>query len=256
MIKNKKIVVISLIITVFLAFSTTFSWYLFTKDNHADRQDAEVMAPYFLYLLNPDDQYSLQFSVGNIHPGETKEIVVCVSNKRPSDVVDNSIDIARESKFNYDLEFIYTDNLPVNYNIYELKKYDISDTSEYDDNSIVVEGVEDFYWNKSEGRKNADGTPKPLDISKNVTNERLNQVFGSEDTSAVVNKGNYLLYQEDGQSSPEPLGLEYKNEEYEFDYYLIEISWKDGITFNDYTKETDLLYVVVNAKQPLPKEQD
>jgi len=65
-----------------------------------------------------------------------------------------------------------------------------------------------------------------------------------------------LLYQEDGQAKPEPLGLEYKNEEYEFDYYLIEVTWKDGITFNDYTKETDLLYVVVNAKQPLPKEQD
>ena len=256
MIKNKKIIVISLIIMVFLAFSTTFSWYLFTKDNHADRHDAEVMAPYFLYLLNPDDQYSLQFSVGNIHPGETKEIVICVSNKRPSDVVDNSIDIARESKFNYDLEFIYTDNLPVNYKIYELKKYDFSNTAEYDEDSIVVEGVEDYYWNKSEERKNADGTPKPLDITKNVTNDRLNQVFGSEDMSGVVNKGNYLLYQEDGQSSPEPLGLEYKNEEYEFDYYLIEISWKDGITFNDYTKETDLLYVVVNAKQPLPKEQD
>lgn len=254
--RNKKLIVISLIITVFLVFGTSFGWYLFTKDNHADRLDAEIMAPYFLYLLNPDDEYSLQFSVGNIHPGETKEIVICVSNKRPTDVSDNSIDIARESKFNYDLEFIYTENLPVNYKIYELNKHNMSDSGNYSEDSIVVEGVEDFYWNKNDARKNSDGTPKPLSITKNVTDERLSQVFGQEDISGVVNKGNYLLYQEDGQAKPEPLGLEYKNEEYEFDYYLIEVTWKDGISFNDYTKETDLLYVVVNAKQPLPKEQD
>ncbi|MBQ3584611.1 MAG: hypothetical protein IJA27_07850, partial [Lachnospiraceae bacterium] len=70
--KKKKPIIIAMVITVFLVVGATFTWYLFTKDNHADRQEVQVMAPYFLYLLNPDDQSSLQFSVGNIHPGEIK----------------------------------------------------------------------------------------------------------------------------------------------------------------------------------------
>lgn len=254
--KKRKPILIALIITVFLMVGTTFTWYLFTKDNHADRQEVQVMAPYFLYLLNPDDVSSLQFSVGNIHPGETKQIVICVSNKRPADVVDGSIDIARESKFNYDLEFIYTENLPVEYKIYELQKYEKDNTENHTEDSIIVDGIEDYYWNKSAFQTNEDGTPKPLTVSRDVTSDRLNEVFGTDNPENVVNKGKYLLYQEDGQADPQPLGLEYKDEEYEFDYYLIEISWQDGITFSDYTKETDLLYVVVNAKQPLPKEQE
>lgn len=253
--KKKKPIIIAMVITVFLVVGATFTWYLFTKDNHADRQEVQVMAPYFLYLLNPDDQSSLQFSVGNIHPGEIKQIVICVSNKKPVDVEDGSIDIARESKFTYDLEFIYTENLPVNYNIYELQKYGIDETDTYDESSIMVEGIDDYYWNKSAFQTNADGTPKPLTVSRDVTSDRLTEVFGTDNPENVVNSGKYLLYQEDGQADPQPLGLEYKDDEYEFDYYLIEISWQDGITFSDYTKETDLLYVVVNAKQPLPKEQ-
>lgn len=253
--KKKKPVLIAFVILVFLLMGTTFTWYLFTKDNHADRQEVQIMTPYFLYLLNPDDQSSLQFSVGNIHPGETKQIVICVSNKKPADVEDGSIDIARESKFTYDLEFIYTENLPVNYNIYELQKFDIGDTGNFDDDSILVEGIDDYFWKKSIWQTNADGTPKPLTVTRDVTDERLIEVFETDTPGGVVNTGKYLLYQEDGQTVPQPLGLEYKDEEYEFDYYLIEISWQAGITFNDFTKETDLLYVVVNAKQPLPKEQ-
>ena len=41
--------------------------------------------------------------------------------------------------------------------------------------------------------------------------------------------------------------------QYEYDYYLIEMSWKDGASFP--AKETDLLYVVVNAKQPEPTKE-
>jgi hypothetical protein len=42
---------------------------------------------------------------------------------------------------------------------------------------------------------------------------------------------------------------------YEYDYYLIEIKWQDINNFDDYKKETDLVYVVVNAKQPRPVEK-
>jgi hypothetical protein len=268
--KRKPILVV-LILLLFVIVGSTFTWYLFNDDNKGDRKDIQIMTPYFLYLLNPDDASSLQFSVGNIHPGETKQIVICVSNKKPDDVTDGSIDIARESKFNYDLEFIYTENLPVNYDIYELTKYVQNDSQDSnDDNStdnetdadneddsefIMIEGIDGVYWKKSRGQLNEDGTAKPLTVTKDVTSERLNNVFGTETPEDVVNKGKYLLYQYDGESEPQPMGLEYKDGQYEFDYYLIEISWKDGIVFNDYTKETDLLYVVVNAKQPEPKAQ-
>ncbi len=256
---NKKIVTVSVLITVFLAVGATFTWYLFTKDNHGDRKEINIMTPYFLYLLNPDDTTSLQFSVGNLHPGETKQIVICVSNKRPADVEDDSIDIARESKFNYDLEFIYTENLPVNYDIYELEKKEYVNEADVPDEGILVEGVSSdtnkVYWTKK--KQIIDGTEKtnPLTITRDVTKERLKSVFGEENPPGVINKGKYLLYQYDGQSEPKQMGLEYKDNTYEFDYYLIEITWKDGVMFSDYTKETDLIYVVVNAKQPEPKKQ-
>lgn len=252
--KVKPIFVI-LILIVFIIVGATFTWFLFTEDNQGDRKDVQIMTPYFLYLLNPDDTHSLQFSVGNIHPGETKQIVICVSNKKPVDVQDGSIDIARESKFNYDLQFLYTENLPVNYDLYELQKYELPGNSDVEDDWIIVEGIDGVYWKKSTGQLNADGTEKPLTVTKDVTSERLESVFGTDSPEGVVNKGKYLLYQYDGQAESQPLGLEYKDDTYEFDYYLIEISWKDGVIFNDYTKETDLLYVVVNAKQPEPKAQ-
>lgn len=37
---------------------------------------------------------------------------------------------------------------------------------------------------------------------------------------------------------------------------MIEIKWKDGMDFNEYTKETDLVYVIVKALQPRPTEKD
>ncbi len=49
--------------------------------------------------------------------------------------------------------------------------------------------------------------------------------------------------------------LAYNNGTYEYDYYLIEVTWQDISDFDAYKKETDLVYVVVNAKQPRPTER-
>lgn len=255
--KRKKVkpILPVMVIMMLIIIGLTYSWYLFTDDNQGDRKDVDIMTPYFLYLLNPDDTYSLKFAVGNIHPGETKKIVICVSNKKPVDETEGSIDIARESKFNYDLEFIHTENLPVNYDIYELQKYDLPENATVDDNWILVDGISNYYWIKMQGQLNENGTAKPLEVTKDLTGERLQNVFGTETPEGVINKGKYLLYKYDGQAEPQPMGLEYRDGKYEFDYYLVEISWKEGIVFNDYTKETDLVYVVVNAKQPEPREQ-
>ncbi len=250
--KKKKPVIIAAVVTMLLAMVATFSWYLFNKDSHADTKDIKIMTPYFLYLLNPDDKTSLQFSVGNIHPGEVKQVVICVSNKKPDDVSDGSVDIARESKFNYDLEFVHTENLKVNYDIYELQKDSYTDTADVPSNGILVDGVDGVYWTKME----TDGNVNPLTPTKDETTSRLNTVF-PEGTDGVFNKGKYLLYQYD--SNGVQMGLEYKDngtdKKYEFDYYLVEISWEKNVNFSEYTKETDLLYVIVNAKQPKPVTQ-
>lgn len=250
--KKKKPVIIAAVVTMLLAMVATFSWYLFNKDSHADTKDIKIMTPYFLYLLNPDDKTSLQFSVGNIHPGEVKQVVICVSNKKPDDVSDGSVDIARESKFNYDLEFVHTENLKVNYDIYELQKDSYTDTADIPSNGILVDGVDGVYWTKME----TDGNVNPLTPTKDETTSRLNTVF-PEGTDGVFNKGKYLLYQYD--SNGVQMGLEYKDDgtdkKYEFDYYLVEISWEKNVNFSEYTKETDLLYVIVNAKQPKPVTQ-
>lgn len=252
--RHKKPLIITVAVVCILALAATFSWYLYTKDNHADKKDIKIMTPYFLYLLNPDDKNSLQFSVGNIHPGEVKQIVFCVSNKKPDDVSDGSIDIARESNFNYDLEFIYTENLLVNYNIYELKKSSYSDEADIPEDGIVVDGVDNVYWQKM--IKDGETSAAPLSYTRDETATRLNELFGNDGTG-IFNKGKYFLYQNDTNGNP--LALEYKNtdgvSQYEYDYYLLEISWQDGVDFSKYTKETDLVYVVVNAKQPKPVEK-
>lgn len=256
--KRKRLMAITLFVCFLMALGFSFSWYRYTKDNHADTKDVEIMTPYFLYLLNPDDTTSLQFSVGNIHPGETKQIVICVSNKRPTDVQDGSIDIARESEFAYDLEFIYTENLKVDYKIFELDKNPYSEESDIPGNGILVKDVDGFYWTKKIYEDNTDpgniiSVERQLSVDSDVTPERLLSVFGEEAEASgytgIHNTGKYLLFQHDGEGNE--LALKYDNE-YEYDYYLIEISWQDGVNFSEFTKETDLIYIVVNAKQPKP----
>lgn len=256
---KRKILLASIVISMFLALVFTFSWYRFSKDNHAETKDAEIMTPYFLYLVNPDDTTTLRFSVGNIHPGEVKQIVVCVSNRRPDDDdSENNIDIARISEFNYDLEFIHTDNLKVDYDIYELEKTQYEDASSVPGNGILVEGVPGFYWTKKLYEDNSDpdnpvNVEKMLEPTYDATSERLESVFGPEEKANnyadIFNTGTYIMYQKDGNGKD--LSLKYENA-YEYDYYLIEISWQDGINFSEYTKETDLVYIIVNAKQPKP----
>lgn len=253
---KKKPIIVSVIVTLILALGASFSWYLFSKSTHGDTKDLQIMTPYFLYLLNPDDKTSLQFAVGNIHPGETKQIVICVSNKRPEDSTEEAIDIARKSNFNYDLEFIYTENLKVKYDIYELEKNPYTSQDTIPEGGIAVEGIENAYWTKRAYEDTANpGTTftSPLTVTSDVTEDRHESVFGPDTAGSgyadIINKGKYRLYQYDGNGKE--LALKYDNE-YEYDYYLIEIGWQDGVNFSEYTKETDLLYVVVNAKQPKP----
>lgn len=242
---KKKAVVIVVCVVMCLLAGTTFAWYLREDAKRSQTEEATVMAPYNLYLLNPNAEDSLQFAVGNLHPGEIKRTVVCVSNKRPSDYTGDEIDMAgqaRESKFGYDLMLVHTENLAVDYEVYPLERHEIHSGDTLTEEDIIMDDDtwDKFYWNKA--------TADPLN-GNDISQEMRTRVFGDTDTSDIVNVGTYWL------SADEAMELTYQNGNYEYDYYLIEVRWQDISNFDDYKKETDLVYVVVNAKQPRPVEK-
>lgn len=242
--RKKKAVVLVVCLILCLAVGTTFAWYLREDAKRAEIKEAKVMAPYNLYLLGPNATDSLRFAVGNLHPGETKQTVICVSNERPKDMDPDEMDmaaLAKESEFGYDLMLVHTENLAVDYNIYLLERHNRNGQPLKDGDIIMEDDTKDlYYWTKA-GTGKLDGS----DISEDMRR----RVFGEEDIDSVVNKGTYWLSEDD------TMQLAYRNNTYEYDYYLIEVKWKDIVNFDEYKKETDLVYVVVNAKQPRPVEK-
>ena len=244
---KKKIFVLTIVITLCLAAAGgTFAWYVREDMKQAETKNAEVMAPYNLYLMNPNAKDSLQFAVGNLHPGEVKHTVICVSNRIPEDytVEDNMSELVKDSEFNYDLELVHTENLAVNYSVYPLDRYEMpADKTNLPEGSIIMEGddpaYEQYYWKKAAAPITGE------DNSAKMTKE----VFGETPTAGIVNVGKYTFF------SDESMKLAYQNGTYEYDYYLIEIKWDEISNFDEYKKETDIVYVVVNAKQPRPTEK-
>lgn len=247
MTRNKKRIkkIISVLLVLLVLSGTVYGWFVYMSSTEADRDDVEVMPPYFLYLLNPGDTNTLQFAVGNLHPGETKRVIICVSNKTPDNVVGSYFDIAKDSDFEYELEFIQTNNLEVNYDFYHVERRELGNDYELSADEYMVPEVPGYYFKKV-GAK-LEGT--------NTTEERRNSVFGGADVTDVVNNGTYTLYST--YSDDEHLHLTYVAEQkkYDYNYFMIEISWKDGALFSENSKETDLLYVVVNAMQLRPEKE-
>lgn len=246
--KKKLTVLIVCGILLLAAAGGTFAWYLKEDAKRAQMQEAQVMAPYNLYLLNPNASDTLQFAVGNLHPGEVKQAVICVSNMRPDDYAgDEDMDmaaLAKESEFGYDLMLVHTENLAVDYLIYPLQRHEMADS--LPSGAIIMEDdtKDRYYWTKSTASLNGS------DISEDMRK----RVFGETDGGENVNVGTYWL------SDNEDMMLAYHIDgnglgSYEYDYYLIEIKWQDINNFDDYKKETDLVYIVVNAKQPRPVEK-
>lgn len=244
--KNKNKIIV-LFVCIFLCLAVaggSFAWYLREDTKRAQTQTAAVMAPYNLYLLNPNATDTLQFAVGNLHPGEVKRTVICVSNKRPDNYTgDESVmtELVKDSEFGYDLMLVHTENLAVNYAVYPLNRNNINPGVDLPDDAIIMEDDtrDNYYWTKS---------GNPLPGSDNITSEMRSKV--GTDKSGIVNAGTYWLSDDDSMM------LAYKASEgsYEYDYYLIEVTWQNIDNFDAYKKETDLVYVVVNAKQPRPVE--
>lgn len=240
---RKKVILFSTCLVLIMAMGVTFAWYTRKENIKATREGVEVMTPYFLYLLNPGTTDSLQYAINNIHPAETKQTVICVSNKKPDDVDDDSIDIARVSDFTYELEFITTNNMDVNYEIYELEVHNLAEGEKAPKNAITMPEVKDTYWTKK-----GDAL-----IGQDTSAQRHTEVFGTEAPNGLVNKGTYTLYAKDSQGKE--LHLTYSGGNYDYDYYLIEVDWNDDTSFERSLKETDVNYVVVNAMQPKPIQE-
>lgn len=246
----KKIIVIAVCaLLCLMAAGGTFAWYLREEEKRAETEAAKVMAPYNLYLMNANAQDTLQFAVGNLHPGETKQVVICVSNKRPDNYEGDTsemTEVVKDSEFGYDLMLVHTDNLAVNYQVYPLARNNQTPGSVLPEGAIIMDDdTKDlYYWMKMAAPLG--GNDRSEDLRK--------RVFGENDTGSIVNVGSYWLSDDDSMQ------LAYRVNDsgegsYEYDYYLVEVTWKNISNFDVYKKETDLVYVVVNAKQPRPVDK-
>lgn len=256
---RKKRLVMSLAVCVLLFGLTGFAWYSFQTRKDAESENREVMVPYYLYLLDDSESASFQLAVGNLHPSETKSVIVGVSNKAEGQE-GVSYPIGRNSEFAYELELAYTQNLPMDYQVYELKEVDASGVQAGDPSVIEITdetgSILRYLKPVIQG-----GQVKPLAVSgesASITEKNNKEMYGegaSKDT--VVNYVQYDVYQKDAGGTA--LSLETKSTDgradYDLDYYMIELKWQDGIEFDNYLKETDLVYVIVKALQPEPEAQ-
>ena len=193
------------------------------------------MDPYCLYLRDGDDVESAKLSVDNLSSGEIKEIPFCVSNEPNAGIVMGGGD------FDFSLELIYTQNLPLVYRIYELEQQDMSVPSVFEDATAL--------------RKTVSGV--------DVTDKRHDEVFEGIAVTDIVNRGKYLLYEKegaaDGVSSADLGNLHLAtgrdaggNTTYTTRYFLLQIYFPEVTDFQRYNKETDVIYLVATAKQPRP----
>lgn len=252
--KNKKMA-FTVGIIIILVIPIAVAWFYYGK-KYTKTDSATIMTPYSLYLLEPNRQDRLRLTVGNLHPGETKSIVVCVSSH---DVGSNTT-APREGAFPYTLELAYTTNLPLNYTIYEVEKAGDNATSgdycsEYTTTTGDTTSTTKYWFN----RVKKDGSEAGA-LVKDADNEELsvsnNQaMYGTEASKdEIVNWATYDTYKKSKLTDSEfQLSLNDKSKQY--NYFAIEISWKDDIgDFSLYTKETDLVYLIARAGVPKPVE--
>lgn len=232
-----QLLAISVLVLLFLVVSS-FAWYTL-RAREAWSQERQVMDPYCLYLRDEHDQESAKLSVDNLSPGEVKEIPFCVSNAPNSDIIMGG------GEFDFQLELIYTENLPLTYKIYELEQKNPDADSVFEDAAAL--------------KKPVSGTE--------VTEKRRKEAFLDVEVTDVVNKGRYWLYEKEGRAdevSEDDLnnlhlstGKDAAGETtYTTRYFLLQISFPKVDNFQQYNKEADVIYLTATAKQPRPVKPD
>lgn len=241
--RKKQYIILVSMLGAFLLLLISFAWYYFKIDREANSEEGKVMGSYYLYLLD-EEADSLRLTIGSMHPGETKYVIVGVSN-RPAEASGLEYIIGKESAFAYKFELAYTQNLPVKYKVYELLDEIGGAFQVQDPVSKKKRALSKYVMEKSEE-------------SASLTEENNKEMYGDEavSTSDVTNYVQYELYSDDSKGDSLHLATTQAGliTSYELDYYLIEMTWEDGIEFQDFIKETDLIYVNVRAVQPKPTE--
>lgn len=232
--KRTKRVVIIVLAVVFVLVLFGFAWYYFQFHRSVKSENREVMSPYYLYLVDKNGTDSLNLTIGNLHPGETKEIVIGVSNKAPNGESEAAYPISKDSSFHYEMELAYTQNLPLEYKVYELQKTESGDFQKKSANQLT----------QKEG-------------SEEISKKKNEEMYG-ENAENIVNYVKYQIYDKDAEGTDLSLTAKVNqgNVDFDLDYYMIELKWQEGIQFSDYLKETDLVYIIVNAMQLEPEESN
>lgn len=253
--RRYKIMLWCALVALIVASTATFAWYG-ANDREADSAPADIMKPYYLNLRNPSDTDDLQLTVGNLFPGDVKQIVFCVSNKNNEKT---GLDMGVTS-FEYSIELIHTENLALEYRIYELDAATEGESGAIaaldtvtitDEDGSTSEESQITYWKKA----------SDTELSwEDVSDTRHTQVGLTE--TMPVNAGKYASYTKTSDNTTK-LRLEAGQDEsgnptFDSQYFLIEIDWEDGAAskFEQYEKETDMIYLLVEALQPEPQKKD
>lgn len=252
--KRTKKLVVTAAVEVCILLMMSLAWYYYQSHRKVLSEDRSVMAPYYLYLVDETGEDVFSLTVGNLHPGEVKQIIVGVTNQKTKGNSGISYNVGKDSNFDYELELAYTHNLPLNYKVYELQKQETNKATEED--YITIEKTD------SEGTVTIIGSFKKNLLNKKTDTETIaaknNQEMYGDKVNTTVNLGKYDIYDK-GSDGKTNLNLVTKVNTngivaFDLDYYLIELEWEEGIAFSDYLKETDLVYVIVKAMQLEPEE--
>lgn len=227
-----------IVVGAFMLFGFSFAW--FTKvERTAESKTTAVMAPYYLTLLNPSETDALQLSIGNLMPGKTKQIIFCVSNKNNEE---NELMNMGGADFDYSMELIHTDNLALNYTLYELEEAEAENAYIVAEDTVLVDGVpttNTTYW-----KRVGDAFEW-----KNVSSKRHEELglTGNE-----LNCGTYMAYEKNDNND---FHLSDDGSGYDSQYFLLEIEWQvEAVSkFEKYDKETDMIYILVKAMLPKPE---
>lgn len=225
------------IVGCFMLFGVSFAWFT-QVERSAESKVTNVMAPYYLTLLNPSETDVLQLSVGSLMPGRTKQIIFCVSNKNNEE---NEMINMGGADFDYSMELIHTDNLALNYTLYELEESTEEAADIVAEDVVIVDGATTTqltYW-----------TVGTQFNGNDVSAERHAEVGLTGDE---INSGTYISYAKNDNND---FHLSDDGSGYDSQYFLMEIAWKNDAlsNFEQYDKETDMIYILVKALLPKPE---
>ena len=142
----------------------TFAWYTWLE-RAANSKDAEVMEPYYLYLRDEKDKLMVRLALDSLFAGETKNLYFCVSNGPNAE--SGTMGAMGGGNFDYTMELVYTQNVPLTFKLYELDSFD--------DTAIAGGGT---LLNKEADQSAA----------------RHEAVFGTIAVDDIVNRGQYDTY--------------------------------------------------------------